>query len=529
MSARTPESRHAGFSLIEAMAAVALTATIVMALSSVTGQWLPNWRRGFVDLQRTDLLGVGLERVLDDVSAAEYVTPSANAPEPLFEGDSSSVIFVRSAIGPNSYPHLEIVRLAPGKDDRGPALTRTRASFAPTAPGASGKSIAFGDAVALIRAPFHVSFAYAGKDRVWRDSWNSQQRLPDAVRVTVRDAANRIATSTAVPIKVTAQGVPKLEAQANSANTPAAAPTPAPQAGAPEPPAMSGAATPGAGSEERVDSGFVLVAVLWILAALATLASIYSVYAVNTADGSHVGDDRVQAEASIRAGVEMAVFQQLAVPEKARPSHGAFRLRIGRTKVAVDFRSEAARIDLNAAQKDLLAGLFAAVGVDAKRAGTFADRVIGWRTKANANAAANPTPALPTPTPPPTPTPAPPTPTPPPMPARPTPTLPPTPGADANTSPRRAAAANTSSNAGGAGRRRQRRGQRSAALRRTARPLPAASGAVRQCVGAQPSARSSGVGGRARPAFRHGVQRSAGDRRRQRGPDCSLRAAGHDA
>ncbi len=83
----TPESRHAGFSLIEATAAVALTATIVMALSSVTGQWLPNWRRGFVDLQRTDLLGVGLERVLDDVSAAEYVTPSANAPEPLFEGE----------------------------------------------------------------------------------------------------------------------------------------------------------------------------------------------------------------------------------------------------------------------------------------------------------------------------------------------------------------------------------------------------------------------------------------------------------
>ncbi len=153
---------------------------------------------------------------------------------------------------------------------------------------------------------------------------------------------------------------------------------------------MSGAATSGAGFEERVDLGFVLVAVLWILAALATLASIYSVYAVNTADGSHVGDDRVQAEASIRAGVEMAVFQQLAVAEKARPSHGAFRLRIGRTNVAVDFRSEAARIDLNAAQKDLLAGLFAAVGVDAKRAGTFADRVIGWRTKANANAASNP-------------------------------------------------------------------------------------------------------------------------------------------
>jgi general secretion pathway protein K len=140
-------------------------------------------------------------------------------------------------------------------------------------------------------------------------------------------------------------------------------------------------------SDGRADSGFVLVAVLWILAALATLASIYSVYALNTVNGSHVADDRVQAEASIRAGVEMAVFRQLTVPEKVRPSHGSFNLRVGRTSVAVDFRSEAARIDLNAAPSDLLAGLFVAVGVDPTRAGTFADRVIGWRTKATVNTA----------------------------------------------------------------------------------------------------------------------------------------------
>ncbi len=144
----------------------------------------------------------------------------------------------------------------------------------------------------------------------------------------------------------------------------------------------------GAGeSEGHADSGFVLVAVLWILAALATLASIYSVYAVNTVAASHVADDRVQAEASIRAGIEMAVFGQLAVPERVRPSHGAFDLRVGRTRVAVRFQSEAARIDLNAAPADLLVGLFAAVGVDLMDATTYADRVIGWRTKADADAA----------------------------------------------------------------------------------------------------------------------------------------------
>jgi general secretion pathway protein K len=137
---------------------------------------------------------------------------------------------------------------------------------------------------------------------------------------------------------------------------------------------------------EQDDSGFVLVAVLWILAALATLVSIYSAYAINTAAGLHVTDDRLQAEASIRAGVEMAAFRQLEVPKQVRPSQGGFTLRVGRTTVTIRFRSEAARIDLNAAPPDLLAGLFAAVGADSASAKTFADRVIGWRTQVAPNA-----------------------------------------------------------------------------------------------------------------------------------------------
>jgi general secretion pathway protein K len=142
-------------------------------------------------------------------------------------------------------------------------------------------------------------------------------------------------------------------------------------------------------SATRAEAGFVLIAVLWILAALATLASIYSSYTVNTAAASRVADDRVQAEASIRAGVEMAVFRQLALPEKATLARGGFDMRVGRTGVAVRFRSEAARIDLNAAPADLLTGLFTAVGVDSSRAETFAERIVGWRTKAAASADAN--------------------------------------------------------------------------------------------------------------------------------------------
>jgi general secretion pathway protein J len=211
----------AGFSMIEALATLALTATIILALSSVTGQWLPNWRRGFVDLQRADLLGIGLERLVNDLSAAEYVTPSADAQGPLFEGDTSSVMFVRSAIGPDAYPHLEVVRLAEIKEDRGLAMERRRARFAPTAPRpAAPQTISFSDPVTLIRAPFHVSFAYSGPDRLWLPSWKGRKELPEAVRITVRDTvANRVlSASTVARVRMTAPGAPKPEAEANAGN-----------------------------------------------------------------------------------------------------------------------------------------------------------------------------------------------------------------------------------------------------------------------------------------------------------------------
>ena len=221
MKRANSDSLVAGFSLIEAMATLALTATIILALSSVAGQWLPNWRRGFVDLQRADLLGVGLERLVDDLSAAEYVSRSAGAPTPLFEGDASSVMFVRSAVGPDAYPHLEIVRLAEIKEDRGLAMVRTRARFAPTSPkptGAPAQPIAFGDPVTLVRAPFHITFAYAGPDRVWLPSWKGREELPEAVRISVRDTvANRVlAASTVARVRVTAPSAPKPHAQANA-------------------------------------------------------------------------------------------------------------------------------------------------------------------------------------------------------------------------------------------------------------------------------------------------------------------------
>jgi general secretion pathway protein K len=128
--------------------------------------------------------------------------------------------------------------------------------------------------------------------------------------------------------------------------------------------------------------GFIVVAVLWIIGALATLASIYALYVANSTVALAAHDDRIQAEALTKAAVELAVYQlsAQAPPDTVLPTRGAFSFRMGGANVLVDFRSEAGRIDLNAAPKELLSGLLRTLGARPDFADTYADRIIGWRS-----------------------------------------------------------------------------------------------------------------------------------------------------
>ncbi|RXH08736.1 type II secretory protein PulK [Bradyrhizobium guangzhouense] len=129
------------------------------------------------------------------------------------------------------------------------------------------------------------------------------------------------------------------------------------------------------------DRGFIVIVVLWMLAALATLALIYLSYVTNTAVTVAVNTDRLQADALMNAGLELTAYRLTAQSEAARPTSGTFNARVGAGRIAVTFRSEAARIDLNAAPKAMLIGLMTTgLGVSAADAPDYADRILAWRS-----------------------------------------------------------------------------------------------------------------------------------------------------
>jgi general secretion pathway protein K len=133
------------------------------------------------------------------------------------------------------------------------------------------------------------------------------------------------------------------------------------------------------------ERGFVLVAVLWILLALSTLAVMFSVYLSASAQALALNDTALETEALVSGSLELTAYQLTLADEKDRPARGSFHFRMDDADVSVTFTSEAARIDLNFAPKELLAALFADLGANRDAAKEDADRIIGWRTHPTPN------------------------------------------------------------------------------------------------------------------------------------------------
>jgi general secretion pathway protein J len=203
---RTRHGEH-GFTLIEALVALALMGLVLSALATLTAQWLPNWNRGIDRIQQSELIGISMQRIVADLAAAEFVPGGRDRKKALFEGSALSVTFVRTAIGPNVGIGLDVVRIGETTDQGRLVTVRTRAPFRPVPPGMSPfEQISVSDPVVLLRPPLRMSFAYAGPDRIFHDDWRDMDKLPATIMVTVRDAATDrvLSVSTVATVHVNA-------------------------------------------------------------------------------------------------------------------------------------------------------------------------------------------------------------------------------------------------------------------------------------------------------------------------------------
>jgi general secretion pathway protein K len=129
--------------------------------------------------------------------------------------------------------------------------------------------------------------------------------------------------------------------------------------------------------------GMVLVTVLWTISLLSALAMAASVTFRSYAGVMALERDRVQGEALLGAGLEMAA-DILNASGDSPPAEFETAVELGTGTVQLRLGDEGGRIDLGKAPLELLASMFRSVGAPEASARLVAQRIVDLRNPGNA-------------------------------------------------------------------------------------------------------------------------------------------------
>lgn len=134
----------------------------------------------------------------------------------------------------------------------------------------------------------------------------------------------------------------------------------------------------GSRTDRRGEGGFVLIAVLSVLALLSALVVSVSGMSRDSVDAAILASQQTRSEAMVRSGLSLAAYElyHLALPPE-RITGQQFRLDDG--VIALTVSTDAGKVDLNASGRELLAAAYTAAGLTALSPQVFAARVIDWR------------------------------------------------------------------------------------------------------------------------------------------------------
>jgi len=205
----------AGFTLIEALAALAIAGAIFAVIAEFAGRTLRNWNRGEATIAVMEMLTRGLGRMQTDLASAVPMTPpGTDGTTVYFAGDASNLRFVAATGFGAGNRGLELLNFTATPDNDDLLLVRRRGPVLnPPAPKR--------DPVVLMRGRIQVRFAYRdGEGKIFK-TWASRPDLPAAVLVQVlgQDGAPVFPSAFVLPVPVSL-GVDCLQGGSQAQDTP---------------------------------------------------------------------------------------------------------------------------------------------------------------------------------------------------------------------------------------------------------------------------------------------------------------------
>jgi hypothetical protein len=187
---------RAGFTLIEALAALAITATIILSTGGLLYQNIFFFDRGTRIVDQSEQLALAVDALTRDLGAARFVVQKhANVARAAFTGTPDSadgpakILFITSGGKEAGSQGEEVVSITVEQGDEFTQLVRRRAPW--LGPRVHLEDAQPSDPVILLKGKFSISFRFSELTKegkiVWHDSWTGETGLPHAIRLNVRN------------------------------------------------------------------------------------------------------------------------------------------------------------------------------------------------------------------------------------------------------------------------------------------------------------------------------------------------------
>jgi general secretion pathway protein J len=169
---------RAGFALLEALAALALSLMLFAGLSLVTSGWMQRWV-GIAERGETaDVAATVLDRMVEDLEAARFLVDLAQQRAPAeFTGEADAVVFVRPALGFEPRAGLEEIRYRVATETGIVTLVRERRDYFPG--GGQGAFVP----LPLMEARLSLAFRYIDHEGEAQARWFGRPRLPTRIEI----------------------------------------------------------------------------------------------------------------------------------------------------------------------------------------------------------------------------------------------------------------------------------------------------------------------------------------------------------
>jgi len=178
-----PEGRRAGFSLLEVLAALAITVLLVVAFAPFASQLVLTWGRGTRTAEFVDMLTRANDRIERDLLASVPMTITrGDKTSMLFRGGPGHVMFASATGFGVGRGGLELVSI--GIEQDGPnatVLVRRRAPMRDAALAPSG----FRDPVTLLAGPYRYRFSFVAADGTRVATWQDRPDMPARVELAI--------------------------------------------------------------------------------------------------------------------------------------------------------------------------------------------------------------------------------------------------------------------------------------------------------------------------------------------------------